>query len=126
MDRARPAEETPVDQNSTTQQSNSPERRRFDNGASHIAHREFGHTKSPLSQWIAVYVIIAASIVGAFSIILGKPWMAWLAVGITVAAVVYAYVTTQQAKRSAEGNNAAADVDLVPNRPVPGSTTVQR
>ena len=115
-----------MDENSTTQQPDSPERRRFDNGASNIAHREFGHTKSPVSQWIAVYVIIAASILAAFSIILGKPWMAWLAGGITIAAMIYAYVATQQAKRSAEGNNPAADVDLVPNRPVAGSTTVER
>ena len=115
-----------MDENSTTQQPSSPERRRFDNGAANIAHREFGHTKSPLSQWIAVYVIIAASLVGAFSIILGKPWMAYLAIGITVLAVIYAYVATQQEKRAAAGNNPRADRDLVPNRPVADRRPAQR
>jgi len=115
-----------VDENSTTQHPNSPERRRFDNGASNIAHREFGHTKSPVSQWIAVYVIIAASIVGAFSIILGKPWMAYLAIAITVLAVIYAYVTTQQAKRAAEGNNPKAEREFAPNRPVADGRPAQR
>jgi hypothetical protein len=104
-----------VDENSSTQAPTSPERRRFDNGAGNIQHREFGHTKSPVSQWIAVYVIIAASIIGAFSIIMGKAWMAWLAGGITVAAVIYAIVTTQQAKRSAAGQQPEAERETAPN-----------
>ena len=108
-------EETFVDENSSTQASTTPERRRFDNSASNIQHREVGHTKSPLSQWIAVYVIIAASILAAFSIILGKPWMAWLAGGITVAAVVYAWLTNNAARKSARGNNTAVDRESVPN-----------
>ncbi|MCU1678172.1 MAG: hypothetical protein JWM93_2930 [Frankiales bacterium] len=104
-----------MDENSSTQQPTSPERRRFDNGASNIQHREFGHTKSPLSQWIAVYTIIAASILGAFSLILGKPWMAWLAGGITVAAVIYAWLTNSAARASKRGQNPAAERESVPN-----------
>ncbi len=126
MEPSAPAEETHVDENSTTQQPDSPERRRFDNGASNIAHREFGHTKSPLSQWIAVYTIIAASILAAFSIIVGRPWMAWLAGAITVAAIGYAYVTAQQAKRSGQGTNPKAERDLAPNRPVADGRTARR
>ena len=104
-----------MDENSSTQAPTTPERRRFDNGASNIQHREFGHTKSPVSQWIAVYVIIAASILAAFAIILGKPWMAWLAGGITVAAIVYAWLTNRAARKSARGNNPAVDRESVPN-----------
>ena len=104
-----------MDENSSTQAPTTPERRRFDNGAKSIQHREFGHTKSPVSQWIAVYVIIAASILGAFSIILGKPWMAWLAGGITLAAAIYAWVTSGAARKSARGNNTEVDRESVPN-----------
>jgi ABC-type multidrug transport system fused ATPase/permease subunit len=111
----RQREETFVDDSNATQHAASPERRRFDNGAGNIAHREFGHTKAPLSQWIAVYTIIAASILGAFSIIAGQWWMAWLAIAITVAAVAFAVVTSKQAKRSAEGSNPEAERTSAPN-----------
>ena len=51
----------------------------------------------------------------AFAIILGKPWMAWLAGGITIAAIVYAWLTNSAARKSARGNNPAADRESVPN-----------
>jgi heme exporter protein D len=41
--------------------------------------------------------------------------MAWLAGGITVAAVIYAIVTTQQAKRSAAGQQPEAERETAPN-----------
>ena len=104
-----------MDKNSSTQAPSTPERRRFDNGSANITQRELGHTKSPISQWIAVYVIIVASILGAFSIIMGKPWMAWLAGAITVASVIYAWVTNAAARKSAAGNNLAVDRESVPN-----------
>ena len=104
-----------MDSNSSTQAPTTPERRRFDNGSSNVMQHELGHTKSPRSQWVAVYVIIAASILGAFSIILGKPWMAWLAGGITVLATFYAWMTNSTARQSARGNNAAVDRESVPN-----------
>jgi protein-S-isoprenylcysteine O-methyltransferase Ste14 len=104
-----------VDETQSTQQPASPERRRFDNASPSFVQHELGHTKSPVSEWVAVYVIIAASVIGAFSLILGKWWMAWLAIGITVVAVVFAVVTTRAAKRSREGGSPAAEPETAPN-----------
>jgi fatty acid desaturase len=106
-----------VDDTQSTQQPASPEQRRFDNASATFAYQELGHTKSPVSEWVAVYVIILASIIGAFSLVLGKWWMAWLAIGITVVAVVFAVVTSRAARRSGEGDNPAAERETAPTVP---------
>ena len=112
-----------MDENNSTQQPESPERRRFDNGADNVLMHELGHTKSPIFQWITVYVIIAASILGAFSIIAGEWWMAWLAIAITVAACIYCWVSAQATKRSEAGKNPAAERESVPDVRASANTT---
>lgn len=87
--------------NDSTDAPSAPERRQYDDNGN-VLEQELGHTKSPLAHWIAVWVIIAASIAGAFSLILGEWWLAITAIVATVLAVAYAVIASAMIKRSQE------------------------